>query len=792
VTRRQRNINARAALQCRSRCHLTVWAEWFDSHRQRRRALVRQRALVNVWLGRKSAAVFGAWRELVGSRMQGTCHKLMLYQAFVTRTILWQEGTAMHAVDDWLVLVEEEQNAREQVWQEAKQQQERSDEVEHLKKRHHSELADWRREFEAKLKDQKEKLKAAEDSLKPLQTWRRYSTCLAVSLVTIYVSPTIPAILAAAYSIVQQLDFPHWFVGMLIWVFLGGAVLRLIKWLSTSVLPAGQIKAAYRWVEEWGFDSVCLGLLIAVLCWPYSSAPPLAWARMMWALAPLHTRLEIEMFGAAGAPGCPKGDGTLLLPLLPLVEVCGRQVKYVCQLVVVVASYVSIQATKVLVAQAREEGLVTVIKTTAAKIVPSWFYSLHGLTVKELLEVVEDAAVPVGKRIKALNRLQAYGAVSSEQCDHICHWGGMASIIDILLAPNQNLELVQKAAQVLGTLCKSSSATDLLIRDRIRTNVEGAKSSNMASLPTGALGAGGNSSGGQVALGLFALVGLLDEKKYKARVVRNGLEALSNIADSCLKGADSVVTTPHAIERLVEMLSSRSPEIRADAARLVGLIAQSTFSARASRDSDGLRLDFLGGRGLRERRTALRDMVQPLVAELKYGWLVFRLACWCPGPKSCAARALGHLASGSAENVEVMVKAGAVQALMQILRLKNYGWLFPPTDNTTLLRLKGDAAFAVAAIAREGDLQRGRLQEAGAIQVLEQLWMGMMHNVDGEASAGMREEAQLALRAVRGGGESLGLRTPPISGSSTPFSSSRASSPGSSPRPSRRRGRDRD
>jgi len=42
--------------------------------------MVRQRALVHVWLGRKSAAIFGAWFELVGTRMQGTCHKLMLYQ----------------------------------------------------------------------------------------------------------------------------------------------------------------------------------------------------------------------------------------------------------------------------------------------------------------------------------------------------------------------------------------------------------------------------------------------------------------------------------------------------------------------------------------------------------------------------------------------------------------------------------------------------------------------------------------------------------------------------------------
>ena len=76
----------------------------------------------------------------------------------------------------------------------------------------------------------------------------------------------------------------------------------------------------------------------------------------------------------------------------------------------------------------------------------------------------------------------------------------------------------------------------------------------------------------------------------------------------------------------------------------------------------------------------------------------------------------------------------------------------------------------VAAIAREGDLQRGRLQEAGAIQVLEQLWMGMvrgsdrcaapspsapltvcsqMHNIDGDVAVLMRDEALKALQAVR-------------------------------------------
>ena len=32
------------------------------------------------------------------------------------------------------------------------------------------------------------------------------------------------------------------------------------------------------------------------------------------------------------------------------------------------------------------------------------------------------------------------------------------------------------------------------------------------------------------------------------------------------------------------------------------------------------------------------------------------------------------------------------------------------------------ASFAVASLAKGGDLPRGRLQEAGAISVLEQLW----------------------------------------------------------------------
>eukprot|EP00960_Hanusia_phi_P045750 757412-Hanusia_phi.AAC.5 len=110
--------------------------------------------------------------------------------------------------------------------------------------------------------------------------------------------------------------------------------------------------------------------------------------------------------------------------------------------------------------------------------------------------------------------------------------------------------------------------------------------------------------------------------------------------------------------------------------------------------------------------------VQPLVSELQGGWFL-RIFCLLPDCKACAARSLGYLAGqllptsssaalllshlrfalpqlscpsgGSSDYVESMVRAGAVQALMKILRLR-YRWLYP---TESLLRLKADAAFAV-------------------------------------------------------------------------------------------------
>jgi len=720
LQRRLMCLKARAARHWRACCATKVMYAWGESQRRWKRNLQKTRKFLDYWSGQATRAIFSSWREFVRDVLQSTRHRVRSYRRLLTSMTAKVEAEAFLALDDWMQFVEDEQDTREELYEKARSEQQRQDETEILKKRHHAELGDWRREFEAKVKDYKEKLKSAEDSLKPLQIWRWYATWLALILVVSYIIPSIPAIFPGVYWIVRQLDFPHWFVGMLIWVFLGGAVLRLIKWLSSSVLPPGPIKASYHWMEEWGVDSIAVGFLIAILCWPYASAPPVAWLQMTETLAHVHRRsfsppqpppqddwsgpLPLGNRCPEAPRECPSAvegwEGPAPESILPLLVVCGAQVKFVCQLVIIVAGTVAMQETKLLVAQAREQGLVSVIKTTAAKIVPSWFYSLHDHSVKELLEVMEDVGTPVGKRVKALNRLQAQCANNVDQCDHVCHWGGMALIIDMLLRPNQNLELLEKSAQLLAALCMSHSAVDLIIRDQIRADVvDGGKAEAPSTLSAISAAGSGIGSSKHVALGLKALVGLLDDKACKPKVVMRSLEALSNIAQSGPKGADAMVSTPHASERLVELLSSRTPEIRAAAARLVGLIAQSTFSARLSRDGDGFRLDFLGGRGLRERRTALKDMVQPLVAELNNGW-VLRLGCRFPATKSCAARALGQLASGSAENVEVMVKAGAVQSLMQILRLKNLWWLFP-TDNDTLLRLKGDAAFAVAAIARE-------------------------------------------------------------------------------------------
>ena len=260
VRRRRRNLRARAAGHMRQYLCGSLLRAWCHDHRRWRRNIAKTRVFVDIWRGHRTSACFSGWHAHVRASLAYARARIVAYQRVVTNMTVRLEADGMGLVDVWIDYVNDEQNEREVLYERAKSEQQRSDELELVKKRHHSELSDWRREFEAKLKDHKDKLKGAEDSLKPLQIWRWYAKWLAVILTITYVTPTIPAILPGIYWIVRQLDFPHWFVGMLIWVFLGGAVLRLIKWLSTSVLPPGPLKAAYRWIEEWGLDSISIGI----------------------------------------------------------------------------------------------------------------------------------------------------------------------------------------------------------------------------------------------------------------------------------------------------------------------------------------------------------------------------------------------------------------------------------------------------------------------------------------------------------------------------------------------------
>jgi hypothetical protein len=630
--RRRLHLKTSATALFSTRRTASCLQEWMLLQR-RRRVCERAMGCIRARSTRLAlAAVFGAWHALVSDRAQAVRDDFLKYHRFVTGKCLRDEVAGHQAIDSWVVSMSEEQAQREMLYEHAKLEQSRCDEIERLTKRHHSELSDWRREFETKLKDSKIKLKTANDTLRPLQIWRWYATWAAVLLVISFMIPTVPALLPGIYWLLRQLDFPHWLVGGLIWVFLGGAVIRLVKWLSKSVLPPGPIKACYVWIEEWGIDSILLGVIIAVLCWPYASAPPtqvhLALGGLRSNLLQLQVQLEharaeskqLQLQQAASAViktadvqvlddwqgplprgnRCPEvikleaaatqqksaGDGGRggedgghgkaewdrdvtgeLDALLVLLLLCGPQVKYVCQIVIVVASTVTLQEIKVLVAQTREQGLFTVIKTSAAKMMPSWIYSLHNHTIKELLEVVEDTSVPVGKRVKALKRLHAHAAVSCEQSDHICHWGGMTIMIDMLILggpPSQHQELFEESAKLVATLCRSQSGAELIIRDRIKSEAaerkagsaagggggggggEGKGSPSLGMLDAKATVQGGGRGGSQVSVGLRAVIGLLVENKCKHKVVMCGLQALSNIAATGPKHAEVRPRLRHA------------------------------------------------------------------------------------------------------------------------------------------------------------------------------------------------------------------------------------------------------
>ena len=182
-------------------------------------------------------------------------------------------------------------------------------------------------------------------------------------------------------------------------------------------------------------------------------------------------------------------------------------------------------------------------------------------------------------------------------------------------------------------------------------------------------------------------------------------------------------------------------------------------------------------------RKRIGDCVDAMVEELSRGVFLGLVA----SPLTCkasAARALGEVALwGCPDTLERMAKAGAVQALLRLLRLAVPLGPLGARWTGGLFRVKAEVAFAVAGLARGSDLSRGRLLEAGAMGLLEPLWSGQVHNVDGEDAVAMREECRKALVAVRGGPKGLlevqGLHAAADSSFATPIASRSASPIGS-------------
>uniref|UniRef100_A0A7S4KQ21 Uncharacterized protein n=1 Tax=Guillardia theta TaxID=55529 RepID=A0A7S4KQ21_GUITH len=672
---------------------LSEWKEW---QRERR---MRSRVLSSAVAARKYEAAkesFQLWNRFLWLSREEQRVKATGYERLLSSLVAKQDSFRNSILPDWSDAVNEQINDRELEWEFQRRDAKHADEMYKLTKRHQSEVSEWRKDSEAKLRRQKELRKESEKTLKPLQQWKWKATVFSSILVILYAAPIVPAVTPWVMSTMQQLSLGHWYVGILLVVSLGAAIRRLLKWLYVSVIPSN-VKSAYRWARDMELDSHLVGVLIAYFSW-----------------------LQL----------CDDGDqaqGQLFLR-------CKPRISWISKVVVAVSASVMTQEIKVLVAILHRQGIRNVIKATAAKLVPSWFYSLHDHSIPELLAVVQHSNVPPGKKVKACKRIAEFAEGGQERQEHIVHWDGIVILTDVIKS-EQNLEVLEAAAEALANMCSSRVVVNSLLEKD----------------------------------GVKILINLLQREK-KASITKQCLRCLAQIAESGFLGAEAVLSFPGSSQLITEVLSSRDVETRKQAAKMLSSLASSLFSKPLK--DEGMHISKL------QKDLRLMEMVQPLVSELQGGWFL-RIICLLPDCKACAARSLGFLAGGSSDYVESMVRAGAVQALMKILRLR-YRWLYP---TESLLRLKADAAFAVAAIAREGDLQRGRLQEAGAIQVLEQLWMGMMHNIDGDVAVLMRDEALKALQAVRGtSNQGSVFRTPPLSGTSTPCISSRNSSPASSPR----------
>ncbi|KAJ1490872.1 hypothetical protein T484DRAFT_1776455, partial [Baffinella frigidus] len=646
LTRRARGIMAAAATTRTSRC-LHLWHTVAHARKTRRARLA---FILGLRRRREVVLLVAEWGAVARETAADRARRTAGAARFLERRGAEEEALLLEVIDTWQVHAEE---------------------TALVIKRHQNEVTEWRLD--------------AENSLEPLQNWRRRSIAGSMLLVGAY-------------------------VGVLIIATIIGALRRSYTWVEGNVDMPLRAHAAATWVWDTGLDAMAIAVAFSLLCWPLAcGAPPVA------PNDKLVPGLEAALSAAAGEIQGGEGEGPWEAcqsfcqrctapadPAAPCawavegsgVVVCHARAEWVAKAVVLVAAAVVAQSAKKMGLQLHKQGVQQFIKTSAARMLPSWFYSLYDHSVADMVAVLQDAATPLGKKAKACKRLGALVASDAEMQRVVADWGGITALIaQFAVVPEDHAsrELVESAARALAQMCTTLPLA-------------------MSAIDKGAIPALAK-----------VLKGAREKPSAEGRAALGALAALAKGGGA--GGAEAVVVHHDALRSLVDSLASRDVKTRTEAAVLASNMAHALLHRRHGGHDRSL--DTLGlNKALQDRcARILAPTVAPLVAELQGGWWL-RVVCTSPESKGCAARALGYLANGSAENVDAMVRLGAVQgsrftqgvqevrvdavqALMRILRFK-FTWLLQSTDG--LLRLKAEAAFAVAAIAREGDLHRGRLQ----------------------------------------------------------------------------------
>lgn len=735
------------------------WVRWVWFIRQRKFVRKQDRRTRRMITCSFLGVVMDVWKELVSARrtsMRAAIHKMNRLTAVLENGNDVLEEDAMAT---WWDITFAEVESRRQQLAEVKRASEHEAAINALIRRHQSEVTEWHLSYQEKIRAQKEQRKAAEGSLQPLKQWHHKCNVLAALLVVLYTAPTFPAVAPYFVATLRTFSFGHWYVGLLILASLIGASRRLFSWLHKSVLP-NRVKLALNWCSSVGLDAIVVGVGIAWLCWPYVCHGPDA----------------IDSDPASSCMLKPEAiESAELLPCMPEDEpdrskcdgeeemgggerrlgACLPRVEWLFKTVVAVAGWAVTQEGKEIASKIWKEGVGAWLKNTAARIVPSWYYSLSDHNVAEMVDIVQSIATPIGKKTRACMLLADLANQSQEMRNVIMEAGGVKALISILKAAADG-ELARSAALVL---------TNLSTTERVVQAV--------------------TSAGGAECLIKFWDV------KFSIGLVKQSLECCSALV-KC--GAVSELTnTPKCIPHLKAVLASRHPAVRKHALTLVGDIAAAhsvppnaalltpQAGQRLRKDSSMTDDDAYFSRAHNAWRDQLIPLIAPLVSELQNGWWI-GLYCSDADCKAAAVRALGFIADGSAEDGDRMVRQGLNQALVRILKIRST----PVQSQESILQLQYEASRTVGVIARGGDLHRGRLQEAGVLNLLDALYQRLMVEPVSESNtkdmALMKQHVLNALQAVKGGGHVL--RTPPpssLSGTSTPNSSSVPSSPRSSP-----------